>query len=453
MREASDEGRKNEVIVDVVVHETAGATSHQYNTTWDEGVTSHMEPRSTGLRDTGPRGIGPRSTGPMDTGSMPYEEQVTVVFKGKPLDTDTIAVTHQQVSTVTTDEEVPDKDEESSSEYRSQLPRTKGVHDSAEVVHDNSSEQIPDIAKPPGHALLKEVAVSERSKKEQDVQDPGEVFMELRGLSEAGGVQKLINRMKVSRQETDEVTTSAISTSPSQNDTIFRHGGVSKKLRLFGERQGPSGTQLNNQPSDEEEEKEDIVAPLPSIKQNIVHSYSQERLRIDGRSPEIARRMMSPSLISQEKSVLSPGVASVQSAHSTSVDSPSRVRRIAAVYSPLLVSSDGQVVGENSEKLAQSHEEEEEGEEGTHSLTQYMNSANMPHIKQARQHLELAEREMIERQVEALLESPQLTGDNVPPAYRHLDLSAGLLAVWRIKVRGRVNQPLNIVISVMFLTE
>ena len=429
MREASNEGRKNEVIVDVVVHETAGATSHQYNNTWDERVTSHMEPRSTG----------PRDTGPMDTGAMPYEEQVTVVFKGKPLDTDTSAVTHQQVSTVnndTTDEEVPGKDEESSSEYKSQLPRTEGVHDSAEVVHDNPSEQIPNMAKPPGHALLKEVAVSERSKKEQDVQDPGEVFMELRGLSEAGGVQKLINRMKVSRQETDEVTTSATSASPSQNDTVFRHGGVSKKLRLFGERQGPSSTQLNNQPSDEEEEKEDIVAPLPLIKQNIVHSYSQERLRIDGRSPEIARRMMSPSLLSQEKSVLSPGVSSVQSAHSTSVDSPSRVRRIAAVYNPLMVSSDGQVVGENSEKLAQSHREEEEGEEGTHSLTQYMNSANMPHIKQARQHLELAEREMIERQVEALLESPQLTGDSVPPAYRHLDLSAGLLAVWRIKVRG-----------------
>ena len=93
-------------------------------------------------------------------------------------------------------------------------------------------------------------------------------------------------------------------------------------------------------------------------------------------------------------------------------------------------------VGEASSKVEQAEDTSSREEGGSHTLTLYMNSANMPHIKHARQQQEMAEREKVEQQVNALLEEPQLTGDAVPAVYQHHDLSAGLLTVWKIMVRN-----------------
>ena len=317
-----------------------------------------------------------------------------------------------------------------------------GTLEVAEVASTGSDDTVviredpndSPIIKPSGrHDLLKEAAavMSDRIKKES--QGPDEVVMELRGLSEAGGVQKLINQMKGSGKDDVEDATTNTAASP-QDREVFKRGGVNEKLRLFGEKHDDSPTKS----SDSEEEEEDTISPLPAIKQGIVHSHSQERLRIDGRSPELARKANSPSLASpqEKRKAVKSLVNSVQAAHSTSLESPSRVRKMAAVYSPLLVSNDVQTVGEASSKVEQAEDTSSREEAGSHTLTLYMNSANMPHIKHARQQQEMAEREQVEQQVNALLEEPQLTGDAVPAVYQHLDLSAGLLTVWKIMVRN-----------------
>ena len=439
------------VIAEVVVHEVSDAHHQQHH---DPGLTEETIISST------------RGT---DTNQSPYEE-VAVAFSTRSPEVNT---SHNLSSTNSSDTELDERrlDEESSSEeeidkdvfdkfgqplngedtqhehrdqpvHRDTVEHSRAL-EAAEVVSTGSDDTVviredPDdlpIIKPSGqHDLLKEAAavLSDRIKK--DNQGPDEVVMELRGLSEAGGVQKLINQMKGSGKDAVEDTTANTAGSP-QDRQVFKRGGVNEKLRLFGEKQDNSPVKS----SDSEEEEEDTISPLPGIKQGIVHSYSQERLRIDGRSPELSRKANSPSLASpqEKRKAVKSLTSNVQALHSASLESPSRVRKMAAVYSPLIVSNDVQTVGEASRNVDLVEDTSSREEAGSHTLTLYMNSANMPHIKQARQQQQMAKREQVEQQIDALLEEPQLTGDAVPAIYQHLDLSAGLLTVWKVMVRIR----------------
>ena len=317
--------------------------------------------------------------------------------------------------------------------------------DDTVIIHGEQDDlkNFSQPLRPPGHALLKEVAAvsGHHKSKVQEKQGPGEVFKELRGLSEAGGVQRLLNQMSNKRDDENGATSSTPElTAHAQPDlAVFKRGGVSEKLRLFGGKNEEVG-------EEEDTEQEDTVSPLPSIEIGRSSSLYQERLQIDGRSPETRRRQFQSAPTSNQFPRLSKSPTERRKAemlanedtkayHPSSNHSPSRVKKMAAVYSPLLISSDARGPREEEETGVQKTSQAEEDTDSPHSLALYMNSANMAHLKQARQLQELKEREDIEQQVAALLEEPQLNGKAVPAAFADLDLSPGSLMVWKVKVR------------------
>ena len=206
------------------------------------------------------------------------------------------------------------------------------------------------------------------------------------------------------------------------------------------------------------EEKEDRVAPLPKIHPGLVRRHSQERFRLDGLKPppEIKPQggggsgdlgqpvttndgKYSPPkmrLLKQgDKEFETQGRAGVEARKEGSSPPFQEKRKIAPVYSPLMVSSDansskvGQKGGKGRPVSDPSHRR------GSESLALYMNSANLPHLNHLRERYHKEEGEQAEGRVESLLEGPRCTGESVPVEFRGvLEEEGKMVYIWKQKV-------------------